>query len=294
MFKPPVNQFNLKICSPADGTRPVATWGTLVTPGNNTYGSYASIIAGASVTADVYGILINFNSWNVSGSAKDSIVTIGLDPAGGSSFTDYINHLLTGPANAYTATDGTEYYFPIYIKAGTSIGAKASTNNATVGTGRVAITLFCRPSRPDLIRVGSSVRSFGADTANSRGVLVTQGTVSEGAWTVLSASTLGDVETNPAVNNTQLPWYWEFGVGCNNATMTAAKVHCDIGIGDGTNNVVAVSNGMVLAAASESQDKRAAIQSHYRSTTLDSVFGRAQSSAAADANFSMMAYGVIG
>src|SRR5687767_5995180 len=95
------NSFQLVITSIADGTQPAANMGTSVTPGNNTYGSYASVIAGASVTDDAYGIEICFNSGYVDSTARDGIATIGFDPAGGTSFGglggvtgNEINHLL--------------------------------------------------------------------------------------------------------------------------------------------------------------------------------------------------------
>ena len=288
MFRPPVNSFLLQIPSVADGTRPAAAWGTSVTPGTNTYGSYASVLAGASVTQDVYGILINLNSFATSASARDALVKIGLDASGGSSFTDFISHLLASCASTYlgsgitTGMGGVWYYFPVFIKAGTSIGACASVNNGTVGTGRVAVTLMCQPSRPDLIRVGSFVRTFGEDTANSRGTLVTQGTVAEGAYTQL-----GSALAEPL-------WFFEHGCGCNNATMASGIFHQDIAIGDASNKRIALLNKVISATASETIAKQEVLDGFCRGAIGDLVYGRSQSSAAADANVSMMAYGVGG
>ena len=151
MFCPPVGEMFKLADSVADGTRPAAAWGTSVTPGNNTYGSYAALISGASVTDDAHGILININSVSTSTAAKDCIVTIGIDPAGGASYTAFIEHLLCSCAGAYASAQcgagGVNYYFPVRVPSGSSIAAKASVNNATVGTVRVAVTLY-RTTRP--------------------------------------------------------------------------------------------------------------------------------------------------
>jgi hypothetical protein len=71
-------------------------------------------LAGASVTDDAYGILVNINSNTVSGAARDALVTLGLDAAGGSSYTDWINHLFASSQASIYANGGggVWYYFP--------------------------------------------------------------------------------------------------------------------------------------------------------------------------------------
>src|SRR5690606_34323542 len=124
-----------------------------VTPGNNTYGSYAEVISDSSVTSDAFGILININSVSVGSSARDAILTIGIDPAGGTTYTDFISDLLCSCAPTYVrGSSGAWYYFPVFIKAGTSIAAKGSVNNSTVGTMHVNVQLMCKPTRPELVR----------------------------------------------------------------------------------------------------------------------------------------------
>jgi beta-phosphoglucomutase-like phosphatase (HAD superfamily) len=66
-----VNEFGLIIAS-ASGA-PGASVGASTTPGNNSYGSYASIMSGATVTDDVYGLWIIVNTGFVSGSAREEI-----------------------------------------------------------------------------------------------------------------------------------------------------------------------------------------------------------------------------
>ena len=274
------NEWGLIIESVADGTRPAAAWGTSITPGNNTYGSYVQVLTATS--DETYLCRVTLASFFTSAQARDALVTIGIDPAGGTSYTDLIPDLMASCApNYYSALPSpTIYEFPIRIPAGATVGAKASVNNGTVGTGRVAVTLFGRPSRPELVKAGTFVQAFGVTAASSSGTAITPGTTSEGAWTQL-----GSALTVPL-------WWWEWGVGINNATMTNNNHHVDIGIGDAGNKKIVVPNGIAGETSSETISKltigRAGV-----GAVGDIVYARIQTGPnAATANMSVMAYGV--
>lgn len=187
----PVPYSGFVIVGSHDAVRPSATWGTTVTPGNNTYGSYATVL-GTPLASDAYGIEIIIGGTSVSAAINDSLTTIGIDSAGGTSYVDLIPHLLvTGSTNYGTNGTGPSitYYFPLRIPAGSTIGAKGSNSNATVGTQQVAVRLFTRPTNMRGVpRYGSFVVTFGEDTANSCGTAVTAGTVSEGTYTQLGSA----------------------------------------------------------------------------------------------------------
>lgn len=281
------NEFCLEISSVADGVQPAAGFGTTVTPAQNAYGSYASIISGANVTDDVYEIWINANSSFTSAEARDALLTLGIDPAGGTSFTDLINHLLiscSGESSLLTATavgGGIWYRFPVFIKAGTSIGAKASVNNATVRTVNVHVVLMCRPTHPELLRVGTFVRTFGADTAVSAGTGVTLGGAAEGSFVQL-----GSALAEPL-------WYWEVGMGVNDASMTATGYHVDVALGDASNKKLAIRNAQIHSNQTESLSKPPAGR-HRQGAIGDLVYGRVQARSTNDTSPTLIAYGVGG
>jgi hypothetical protein len=279
-----VNEWGSIISSVADGTRPASAMGTSITPGNNTYGSYTQLLAGASLTDDAYGILINVNSNNVSAAARDTLMTIGFDAAGGSSYTDFITDLICSNATVYTqSAGGIWYYFPIFIKAGTSIAAKASVNNATVGTLNAFVRLYCKPSCPEAVKVGSYVTTFGATTASSSGTAITPGTASEGAWTQI-----GSALTKPH-------WYWQVGFGANDAAMVANVYDVDVGVGDASNKKVLISNLPVITSAIESCTWFQPAQCSGFGATGDIVYARAQvGPSAADSSLSVAVYAVGG
>lgn len=285
MLAPDSNEFGLVIVS--HEARPASTWGAAVTPVQNaTNGTYATVLAGASVTEDVYGIEIFVHGIAVTTAATDSLTTIGIDPAGGTSFTDYIPNLLTSYASSLgnTLGCGISYYFPVWIKSGTSIGARGSINRGTVGTQRVIVRLHCRPSHPKLLRVGTFVRSFGEDTAASCGTAVTAGTTSEGTFTQLgSAVAAADREL----------WFWQ--VACapiNLAAMGNAQVVCDLGIGDASSKKVPIYDQIVAMDSVEAN--YATYRGAYaKGVSSDLIYTRAQCSFTTTA-FSAIAYGVGG
>lgn len=293
MFASYSSGFGAVIPSVALGTRPATNWGASITPGNNTYGSYTSVQS--AHTEDAYGILININSNNVSAAARDALVTIGFDPAGGTSFGglggvagNEINHLVASCAVAYLLgsaanTGGIWYYFPLFIKAGTSIGAKASINNATVGTLRVATWLMTRPTNPKTLRCGSFVRTFGATTASSSGTAITPGTTTKATYTQV-----GSAIAEPL-------WFWELGIGMNNATMPNNIYHCDLAVGSSTSaNQTVIQDAFVAISSTEAIGKPVA-GAYWQAAVGDNVYVRAQGGPnALDIGYSMIAYGVGG
>jgi hypothetical protein len=243
------------------------------------------MMSGATLTDDCFELLININNGVVNATARDILVTIGLDAAGGSSFTDFISHLLGSCSANYTATQpgqtGVWYRFPIFVKAGTSIGAKASVNNATVGTVNCHVVAHCRPENTRGLKYGTFVDTYGANTAASNGTGVTEGQGSEGTYVALS-STL----TRPI-------WGLEFGVGINNSNMAAATRHVDVAIGSASAKKIAILNGVVITGAAETLGKSQSFTPALASIG-DIIYGRCQTSSTSDASLSMIAYGVGG
>ena len=192
LFVPYTAGFQKILHGPA-AARPASAYGTTVTPGaSNTKGSYAQLIAGASLTDDVYGIFINFNNNFLAAASRSTLCDIGIDPAGGTSYSVLIANLLASNAGTLCAdreaNGGYNYFFPLFIKAGSSVGCAAAVNNGTAGTLRAYMKFYCQPKRPDAVNVGTFVETIGANTAASNGTAVTAGTTSEGAWTSLGTT----------------------------------------------------------------------------------------------------------
>lgn len=273
------NTFGLIIHSTADGTRPVTAMGASVTPAQNAYGSYAQLIAGASLTDDCYELEINVNTVGISTTARDAVVSIGLDPAGGTSYTSIVD-LVAGQPGGYVGSTGggATWRIPIRIAAGTSIAAAAAVNSATLTAINVHVRAYCKPSAPERLFAGSYIDQFGVTLASSAGTAITEGTTSEGAWTAIS-STL----TRPL-------HYLTFGYGQNQATLSGF-VSIDIGVGDASNKNVVISNAWVVCSTTE-QTTKPPWGANCRAAIGDILYARAQSSAAANSGATVAIYGV--
>jgi hypothetical protein len=262
--------------------RPSTSTGATVTPGNNTFGSWASVMAATS--QPTHGIEVFVCGIGSAAKASDSLTNIGIDPAGGSSYTTLIPNLLSSYSFTFGATGvgyGCSWYFPVYIPAGATIGAQGSINNATVGTQQVFVKLY-RSLVPGIVRCGAGVTSYGADTAASCGTAVTFGTASIGAWTQL-----GSAVAAPA------PWHWVVSSALkNSAAITGGTYVADLGIGDASNKRVVVPRSEHAVNVAE---QRTAIHRGWdgRSTVGDIVYCRGWS-ATAETAFSAIAYGVYG
>lgn len=276
------NAFNWSFSS-VQTTRPAAAMGTAVTPGNNTKGSWVQILSAANVSRDVFGLLINVNSNNVSAAARNTILDIGVDPAGGTAYNVLVPDLLVSCAAPYNiGNGGVWYYFPIWIKAGSTVAARASVNNATVGTLRCNLTIFGSPRDRRLIKVGTRVEALGVTAASSSGTSVTNGTTSDGAWT--SVGTLA-----------RSAWWWQLGLGISSGSMSALAYHADLAVGDASNKVIVIENALVTTTTSEQLNNMVTVTDVGKTTPAGTnVYARSQCSGTANTPFSMIGYALGG
>jgi hypothetical protein len=279
MLVTPVNEWGWVASSVADGTQPSATYGTALTPSTNAYGSWVTLISGANLINDVWEIDIVAHDFYVSAVARDTLVGFGVDPAGGTSFTSLAD-LVCGPVGPLQS-GGCSFKFPLFIKAGSSIGMRASVNSANVTTGYVYCTVRGLPSHPEAVRAGSYIDQFGVSTATSAGTAVTPGSASEGAWAELGTL------TRPC-------WHWNYGLGVSDSTMTLAHHHIDLSIGSAASKKTVIQNAMALLNASEDLYKWPNGWGYGMGATGDKVYGRMQSAATPDTGYTMAAYGVGG
>jgi len=268
-------------------TRPGTVMGTTVTPGNNTKGSYATAMI-SSLARDCYFISIQINANTSAAAARNTIIDIGVDPAGGTAYSVLIPDLLGSCASilgglSATGGVGVWYHFPVWIRAGSSISARASINNATVGTLAVRCIVYGSPKDPRDVRLGTKVTAIGIAAATSSGTAVTSGTTSEGAWTSLGAVAVPG-------------WWWQLGMGVSDSTMGALMYYADLGLGDATNKFAVIENEAIQTSGSEALSKEGKVVGCEYSVPDSGVtaYGRLQCSGTADASLSMAAYCVSG
>lgn len=267
--------------SNVSGSRPSSAWGTTITPGNNTFPAYAVILAAGSVTQNVYGISITLWGTNVGAQAKDCLVDIGVDVAGGTNWTTLIPALFASNIQGVTVGGGVTYYFPVYAPSGSSFAARASTNNATVGAVRVQIDVFGSPLS-GAARAGTTVTAVGATLASSSGTAVTPGGAAEGSWT-----SVGTIAADS--------WYFQLGVGCNNATQAALVYAWDVSPDNGSTFLI--RDAMYATSTGEAMSPYNNAVQHINQRTISSgatLYARAQCSGTTDTGWSAIVYAVSG
>jgi hypothetical protein len=270
------------VTSNVSGVRPTSDFGTDITPGtSNSFGSYTSILSGGSITQDCTGIYICINNTFVSGQARDLLVTIGKDDTGGTSYTAFINNLCAPSAcNYLEQVGGIWYYFPVKIKNGTQLAAKASVNNGTASTVAVAVYLVGGESTPTNYPSGQFTETIGANTAASTGTSVTVGTTSMGSWT-----SIGTTQSNL--------WAFDFGIGFNSSTFAPCTIW-DFAVGDGTTFRI-LGQGIRHLSKTGVGSSKMSFSTRITGVQSGSVlYARGQSSNATTGNFSACAYGVGG
>jgi hypothetical protein len=208
---------------------PSATPGTAVTGGAaNTDGTTQSCIA--AITHDVEFIEIGITGGVNAATNTSSLVDIFVDPAGGTAWetNPRIADLLGGYSSAVGISSllaigpfHRKYSFPLFIKAGSSIGARLRSPTASLAQ-RIAINAYGGNSRPESFWCGQRVESVGIATpGSSLGQTHTPGnTGTFSAWTnlgsVLSApcgALQFAVSGGGITNMNALFYHFEFGVG---------------------------------------------------------------------------------
>lgn len=260
------------------------TYGTTVTAGAaETKGATTQIISSANVARDVFFIEITAVNGSAAAALGNMLLDIMADPAGGTAWSVIIpNLLLCGVSNLTNGCMYT-YRFPLWIKSGSSIGARIACSTASRATS-IGIRVLGSPHDRRNVGVGTRVVSYGVVSATSQGTAVTQGTTSEGSWTQLGT-----------VSGSDLPWYWQVGASIRNTVAALQVVGCDLGIGDATNKYTVVENAILWSDTSERVAlRRSLVPPVSPSKSGDIVYGRAQNSGASQADFTMAAYGVTG
>lgn len=212
-----VNEF---LWSASNFATPSATPGTSVTPGaSNAEGAWTQVLSGATVTEDVWDLYLCIAGGNTSATAKNHLVDIGVDLAGGTSYTEFIPNILCSQSQAVTI-GGCQFRFPVHIPAGASIAVRCRGSAATAGTIRALVEVYGQPNHPEYLWKGSKIVTLGAVEASSIGTAFTPGNAAWGSW--VSLGTAGVMS----------PRFFQLGVGVNNGTITAQYSRIELGISD--------------------------------------------------------------
>jgi hypothetical protein len=205
------------------GSNPTATFGTSVTSGASNADGTAVALIGTALTHDVEWIEIFAHTNSGAGVSSSTLLDILIDPAGGTSWADFILSLPAGFLSTLSVSvmGGRWWAFPVWIPAGATIGAKA--RNETGSTRAVTVGIWTRGGvrQPGHWWCGQRVDAYGDDRATSKGTVVTPdaATNTYGAWT-----SIGAVTTRR---------YGAVSVSCQGGDDTMASIarQCQFGVG---------------------------------------------------------------
>jgi len=213
----------------------------------NTKGANTNMLNG--IAEDCYGIAIGFSGGNAAATIRRHLVDLLIDPAAGignagATWAVLIANLY---ANSPSLIMGAYwYYFPLYLKAGTAIGSANQSLTSGTAALRVCVKVFGKPTRPELLKVGFKVETFGAVTASAtEGTAITPGTSAMGSNTASLGTTVNDL------------FWWQCGLGFNDTTLVDEATLMDVLAGDGTNNVICAENVLMVDNNSEQSGKSA-------------------------------------
>jgi hypothetical protein len=200
------------------GTPVHATPGTNFTfGGSNADGTAVTLLS--ALSRDIEYLVLGLGGCDTTNEDNSALVDLLKDPAGGTSWADAASNLAAG----FTVTPGAQvglmtwYHFPLWLKAGTSIGLQARKAGATAATtGRCAIWAFGAPKNPHQWWCGQKIESIGINEASSKGTAHTPGNT-------------GSYSTPAAIGSTTKRWgAMQLGLNGSDSSMLAVSYYWQI------------------------------------------------------------------
>ena len=173
-------------------------YGTAHSPGANSGtpadGSATTVLS--ALAHDCEYLVIGLTGFGTSGQDQSTMLDVLIDTAGGTSWTELISDLLVGMiavTQGWTISAGPAlmYHFPIWLPAGTSIGVRSKTVNASAPSTspRVLMLAAGDNKNPGSWWCGQKVATVGTLDQNAcRGQAITCGaSASFGSWADLAS-----------------------------------------------------------------------------------------------------------
>lgn len=202
----------------------------------NTLGAWVQL--GSDTTRDAFLFAVICQSI-ATGMAH--LVDIGIDPAGGSSYTPVVQQIAVANANSASAPPLQQGFVPvgcIFVPAGSAVAARTRSSS---GGQFIDVRALLMIGNPD---AGYTwVESLGADTSDSGGTSIDPGGTAntKGSWVTLSAATAQDIDAFVPMVNTDAA----------TTTQSDAEGLIDIAIEVAGTQYVIVGDYPIMQSASE-------------------------------------------
>lgn len=202
--------------------------GIAVTPGaSDTEGSWTQIATSANIANDAWFIAMYAGYTNATGVDTSCFVDIGVDPAGGTTYTAVASNFICGQAGPIT-TFSPEFILPLHIPAGSSVAVRAQSVLASPSAARAAMCFFGSPSNPEVVWKGYVCETLGTVTGTT-GTAFTPGTAAWGSW----------VSMGTCANDLR---HVQVSASCTNTVIAVQYTSVQVAYGDATNKVTLVDS----------------------------------------------------
>lgn len=257
------------------------TTGTTVTitPATAAKGAYTQI--STALPRDTLGIHIMVFAGSTAATIRNILLDVGVDPAGGTAYQPVISNILAGSAFTVASSMGRNFYFPLRIRAGSTVALRAQ--GTTADTFSVIAYLTTGESQPVQTWTGTHSQTIGTITGTA-GVTFTPGTSAYGAYTLLGTTT----------RNLK---HWTVCVQISNTVIAAKAVYVDLAYGNGT-SFVPILNDFLISANDANENITHALYPlahHFCDVPAGSgIYIRAAASSAPETGFNAVAIGIGG
>jgi hypothetical protein len=177
----------------------VTALGTVCTPGTEDSDGTAVDLFGAALAHDVEYLRLAISATVPAASINDILLTVLVDPAGGTTWSVLIPFLIVGAlgdvstSGAAPAAPAGHYDFPIWIPAGATIGVQARTAHTVAQSLKVAAFAHGGNRNPASWWCGQRVTAIGITEAESTGTQHTaDASGSFSTWTDLGSTLTAD------------------------------------------------------------------------------------------------------
>jgi hypothetical protein len=177
----------------------VTALGTVCTPGTEDSDGTAVDLFGAALAHDVEYLRLAISATVPGASTNDILLTVLVDPAGGTTWSVLIPFLIVGAlgdvstSGAAPAAPAGHYDFPIWIPAGATVGVQARTAHTVAQSLKVAAFAHGGNRNPASWWCGQRVTAIGITEAESTGTQHTaDASGSFSTWTDLGSTLTAD------------------------------------------------------------------------------------------------------
>lgn len=188
--------------------------------------AWTQVIAAGAVTADCYWLYVEIQKTVLASTDTSAVIDIGVDPAGGSSYSVLVADLLAGHVDDCNANNGNggwiHYSIPVKITSGSSVAIRGQTVRGADTSASVCVLLMGGPTGSPF--AGATVYTLGV--SGTGGTAVTPGSGSSwGSWTNVGSTLAADCQAfilgvQPIAGTTVARNAYQYQIGVSSAAIS--------------------------------------------------------------------------